>query len=278
MASRGLLTLVVMGLGSACIGCASMINSVAFQPSDGGGDGLIGGDPSVIEKIIPAADGVALHAYYLPKDTSDQAVIFFHGNHGNSTQRLGQARSLRELGVAVLLLSYRGYPKSGGTASEQGVYLDAEAVLSYLSEDLGYAKPSTFILGRSLGSAVAIDVAQDQPLAGLILVSPISSGADFADYHGLGWARWLVGDSFDSLEKLERVSSPILIIHGSEDSTLPIEMGRALYAAAPSGSTLIEVPGAGHNDLISRAGRCYWVWISRFIRGARPVGDTQCPE
>ena len=122
---------------------------------------------------------------------------------------------------------------------------DAEAVLSYLSEDLGYAKPSTFILGRSLGSAVAIDVAQDQPLAGLILVSPISSGADFADYHGLGWARWLVGDSFDSLEKLERVSSPILIIHGSEDSTLPIEMGRALYAAAPSGSTLIEVPARG---------------------------------
>ena len=110
------------------------------------------------------------------------------------------------------------------------------------------------------------------------MISPISSGADFADHHGLGWAKWLVGDPFDSLDKLERLSSPILIIHGNKDRTLPIEMGRALHAAAPSGSTLIEVPGAGHNDLVSRAGRCYWIWISRFIHGANAIDDTQCAE
>jgi hypothetical protein len=278
MVSRGLLSVIVTGMGGACIGCTSMVNSVAFQPSDDGVHSMPGGGPHVIEKRFPAADGVALHAYYLPNDTSDRVVIFFHGNYGNSTQRLSHAASLHDLGVAVLLLSYRGYPKSGGSASEQGVYLDAQAALGFVDEDLGYAKPSTFILGRSLGSAVAVDVAQEQPLAGLILISPISSGADFAEYHGLGWAKWLVGDPFDSLEKLERVSSPILIIHGNEDRTLPIEMGRALHAAAPPGSTLIEVPGAGHNDLVSRAGRCYWIWISRFIHGANAIDDTQCAE
>ena len=178
----------------------------------------------------------------------------------------------------MFLLSYRGYPKSGGSASEQGVYLDARAALGFVDEELGYARSRTYILGRSLGSAVAVDVAQNQPLAGLILISPISSGTEFADYHGLGWATWMVGKPFDSLDKLEHVSSPILIIHGNEDRTLPIEMGRAILAAAPEGSNLIEVPGAGHNDLVARAGRCYWVWISRFIDGASAIDDTYCAE
>ena len=189
MVSRGLLSVIITGMGGACIGCTSMVNSVAFQPNDDGIHSMPGGAPHVIEKRFPAADGVVLHAYYLPNDTSDRVVIFFHGNYGNATQRLSHAASLHDLGVAVLLLSYRGYPKSGGSASEQGVYLDAQAALGFVDEDLGYEKSSTFILGRSLGSAVAVDVAQEQPLAGLILISPISSGAEFSEHHGLGWAQ-----------------------------------------------------------------------------------------
>jgi pimeloyl-ACP methyl ester carboxylesterase len=274
--------LLLAAIATAGSGCASVVNTFAFHPTDDGADDLPHFGPKIIEKRFQAADGVPLHAYYLPNSTGDKVVILFHGNHGNSTQRLPQAISLHEVGVSVFLLSYRGYPKSGGSVSEQGVYVDGRAALNIVNAELGYHKENTFLLGRSLGSAVAVDVAQQQPLAGLILVSPISSGNDFARYHGMGWAESLLGDPFDSAGKLQRITSPVLIIHGADDDTLPIQMSHSLFGIAPTGSTFVEVPGAGHNDLLWKSGRCYWLWISGFIHrsdhgpSSATGDDTRC--
>ncbi len=89
----------VTGIGGACIGCTSMVNSVAFQPSDDGIHSIPDGGSHIVEKRFATADGVVLHAYYLPNDTSDRVVIIFHGNDGNSTLRLSDARSPHELGA-----------------------------------------------------------------------------------------------------------------------------------------------------------------------------------
>jgi fermentation-respiration switch protein FrsA (DUF1100 family) len=266
-----------LGVTILISGCDSLVNQAAFYPDDRGATAVPTLESPVEERHFFATDGVRLHAYYLPNAASDRLMVFFHGNGGNSTQRLGDAASLRSLGVAVLLPSYRGYPGSEGSPSERGVYLDGEATLRFAVEELGFAPANTFVLGRSLGSAVAVHVAQRKGLAGLILVTPISSGDDFAAYHNIGWMRRFLGNPFDSATKLQSVTEPILIIHGTADTTLPVEMGHALLKRASGDAEMVEVLGAGHNDLLWRAGPCYWLWIGRFLRGESIDSGASAP-
>ena len=175
-------------------------------------------------------------------------------------------RLSEETASSVLLLSYRGYGKSDGTPSEIGVYQDAEAALHYVQNELGFSEHQIFLLGRSLGSAVAIDLAQHRNLAGLILVSPFTSGRDMAREMGLGWLAGIAGTPFDSIGKVADVNSPAVIIHGDADRVIPIEMGRRLFEAYPDIQKVFhQVPGAGHNNIVAVAGEMYWVWIRTFI-------------
>ncbi len=256
---------VMILIGAISLLADRLVSAMAFFPEPG-----VQIDPAAfqvpIETVyLESEDDVRISGFFLPREDSRRAVLFLHGNAGNASHRLPDAVGLWSLGVNVLLLDYRGYGLSEGRPSEKGVYRDGEAGLSYLVEERGFALSDVVIFGRSIGSAVAIDIAQGKDLAGLILVSPLSSGRAIARSQGLGWAMPLLGDPFNSVSKLAKVKSPLIVIHGDQDQILPSSMGREIYASAPSGRGFFLIPGAGHNDLIERSEGRFFEHVRDFL-------------
>lgn len=247
-----------------------VVNFFAFHPYPGNQVDPHLVDPTIQEVFFDSSDGVKLQAFFIPRPDSDRVVLFLHGNAGNASHRLEDAAHLATLGTNVLLLSYRGYGKSEGSPSEQGVYTDGRSALTYLQLELGFTLDRTVVLGRSIGSAVAIEIAQGLSSAGLVLVSPFSSGRDFARAQGLSWIAWLTGEPFNSIEKISRVTAPVLFIHGERDGIVPIDLGRKLFEQCLSPKTWEPIPDAGHNDLIQRAGAKYWAGIQEFMDSVAP--------
>ncbi len=243
------------------------MNSSAFFPQKINPNQPPPNDDRFEELFFDSLDGKRLQALFFNHPDSEQVVVFFHGNAGYLYQRISHALALYERGVSVFLLSYRGYGKSEGRPSEQGVYKDAQATMNYVRDELGFAEEQTFILGRSLGSAVAIEVAQNKNLAGLILVTPLSSGRDIAHYRNLGWAVGLIGHPLDSISKVKHLQMPALFIHGDADWVIPIEQGKKLFEAYASDRKIFKtVIGAGHLNIIGMAGSIYWDLMREFVK------------
>ncbi len=255
-------------------GCSWLVNSMAFHPESVPETFSAPPDPRIEERFFNSLDGTRLHALFFRRPDSRRIVLFLHGNAGHAFYRVGDALRLLDSGANVLLLSYRGYGKSEGSPSERGVYQDGRAALEHLHDELGYSPRQTFILGRSIGSAVAVDIARDRQLAGLILVTPFSSGRDMAAHLGVGWLSWLIGNPFDSVGKVSGVHVPMLFIHGDADRIIPMELGRRLFDASPTlHKTFHVVHGADHNDLVPIAGSRYWTWIGEFLDASSPGAD-----
>lgn len=247
-----------------------LVNWFAFHPYAGPHVDPHRVDSTIQEVFFDASDGVRLQAFFVPRPESERVILFFHGNAGNASHRLEDAVRLADLGANVLLLSYRGYGRSEGSPSERGVYTDGRSALRYVQSQLGFSLEHTLIVGRSLGSAVAIDVARNLPVAGLVLVSAFSSGRDVARVQGLSALAWVTGEPFASIEKIPHVVAPVLFIHGEQDEIVPMSLGRKLFARCRSAKTWTLIPGAGHNDLIRRAGAQYWNAIREFMDAASP--------
>jgi hypothetical protein len=226
---------------------------------------------SLDEVRLRAGDGTPLHGYWLddgPRVT--RGLLFLHGNRGDATRPLPYAQRLRALGMHVLVLDYRGYGKSGGVPSEAGARLDARAALAYLAKDRGITEARTFLFGRSLGSAIAVDAAQDAPLAGVVLDAAFPSVASIArSYLGIGFEPWL-GRHLASEEKIARVASPLLFLHGDRDRVIPIRLGRALFAAAPEPKAFHVVAGARHHDVHRVGGDALFERLRAFFDALAP--------
>ena len=174
------------------------------------------------------------------------------------------------LGVNVFIFDYRGYGNSEGSPSEQGIYRDARAALAYLQnrpEPASQSTPGQIVyFGRSLGAAVAIELAGDQPPAGLVLVAPFASLGDMAriayPYLPLNW---LLGSRYNSVDRISQVHQPVLIMHGDQDEIVPLSQGEKLFQAANPPKSFKVLPGAGHNDTYSAAGGTYWHDLSEFL-------------
>ena len=201
---------------------------------------------------------------------ADRALLFLHGNAGNASHRLPNAGELAALGADVLLLDYRGYGLSEGRPSEAGVYADARAALAHLVEERGVPGRRVVLFGRSLGGAVAVDLARDRELAGVILESTFSSGADVARAAFTLPFAALVRDRWNSAAKIGRVRAPLLFFHGEEDDIIPIGLGRALYDAAPEPKEFFPIPRAGHNTTVEMGGRRYFARIADFLNEVAP--------
>jgi fermentation-respiration switch protein FrsA (DUF1100 family) len=227
------------------------------------------------EVRITAEDGTRLQAYWLPYDGADRALLFLHGNAGNASYRIQNGDVLRTMGIDVLLLEYRGYGRSGGEISEEGLYEDARAGLAYLVEDRGIPERRIVVFGRSLGGAVAVDVAQDRDLAGVILESTFSSAWDAADALfdlPVGWIAWGL---FESDRKIGRVRAPLLFIHGDRDEVIHYPVGMRLFEAAPEPKELFTVRGGRHADTMSVGGGEYLRRVAAFIDRVAPRNQSQ---
>lgn len=241
---------------------------VIFQPTPG-----VDLDPARLGieatgLFLETTDGVRIHAFHLPGGGS-RALLFLHGNAGNASHRLPNAALLAQLGVDVLLLDYRGYGLSEGRPSEAGVYTDARAGLAHLQEACGFQPERIVLFGRSLGGAVAVELAQDRPLAGVILESTFTNVRDMAR-RLVGPLGHLVSGAFDSRARIGRVRAPLLFFHGDRDEIVPYALGRSLYDAAPEPKAFETLRGAGHNDTVEVGGRAYLDRIGAFLDAVAP--------
>ena len=207
-----------------------------------------------VDVMIPVAPNENLNAWYFPASVSGDSiptVLYCHENAGNNSYGLETVRFFLELGANVLAFDYRGYGHSDGRPSEQNVYEDAQAVWHWLVAVKQVAPNNIFIFGRSLGGAVAVDLATRVNCAGVILESTFTSAADMGrKLYPFVPIRFVSRFSFDSLSKISRVSCPVMVAHSLTDEMIPYAMGKALYEAARSKKQFIDLAGY-HNDLLS---------------------------
>ncbi len=247
-------------------GCQTVVNKMAFHPDTTNTISPEKLPENVHEIFITTEDGFKIQSYFIPDKSSKKIVIYYHGNAGNISHRLSDLSQIRQYGINVLGVGYRGYGKSNGSPSEEGIYLDGKSALEFATNDLGFNIEDVYIFGRSIGTTVAINTAQRKGIAGLILVTPLTSGNAQAKATGLGAISFLAGDSFNNIGKVEYITSPVLIIHGSKDRVIPHEMGVEIYNKLKTEKKLVTIVGAGHNNISSNFKSEYWGSISKFIR------------
>lgn len=196
-------------------------------------------------------DGITLHGWFVPAATVPArfTMILFNGNAGNRGFRTRLAATLATHDVATLLFDYRGYGDNAGSPSEEGLALDARAARAWLTTRADVDTGRVVYFGESLGAAVAIRLATESIPFALVLRSPFTSLTDTGRHHyPFLPVRWMLRDRYASLDRVGRVSCPILVIAGDRDSIIPIEQSRRLYEAIGSEKRLVVIPGADHND------------------------------
>jgi hypothetical protein len=238
------------------------------EPQPASGFGVV---PWIEDAFFRTSDGLTLHGWFARPHAdgkpveAPQVMLWFHGNAGNITDRYDHLCTLMHVPVQVFIVGYRGYGKSQGRPSEEGLYRDADAAWDFLLKGKGFRADQVVIFGESLGGAVAVDLAARVRPAGLILQSAFTSIPDMAARHYPFIPRFLIRTRMDSLSKMPRVACPVLVIHAPDDEIVPYAFGRRLYEAAPAPKEFFEIPGAGHNDTYLVGGEAYLERLRKFI-------------
>lgn len=204
------------------------------------------GLPQMHEVVLRTRDGLDLVGWYAPPRGDRVTVVSFHGNGDFIGANAEFARQLIDRGNGVLLTSYRGYSGNPGQPNEQGLYEDGRAALDFVER----AGARAVLQGFSLGSGVAVQIATERKVAGLILEAPFTSAVDVgAAAYPFVPVRLLMCDRFETIAKIASVTVPILVTHGTRDEVVPAEQFERLYAAIRSPKTRAVFDGATHVDL-----------------------------
>jgi fermentation-respiration switch protein FrsA (DUF1100 family) len=206
------------------------------------------GFPEAEEHLLTTADGEKVIVWHVPAKPGHPVVLYFHGNGDFLAGFFGRFRELIADGTGIVALSYRGYAGSSGRPSEQGLLQDAAAAYAFTAPRYGADRIVAW--GFSLGSGVAVALAAEQPVAKLILEAPYTSIADVAaSAFPIFPIRLVMRDPFHSDRCIARVTAPLLIMHGARDPTIPIGLGKRLFALAHEPKQFVRFPEGGHNDL-----------------------------
>ncbi len=213
---------------------------------------------------LTTQDDCKLHAWYIPSQ-SDWLVIYFHGNNSNVSHQIDQIKAISDCQVSVLVIEYRGYGKSQGIPSENGLYLDSEAAWQYATDHLGATSNKTIIHGRSLGGGVASYLSAKIQPAGLILESTYTSIPE-AGRDKYPWLpiKLLIKTSLDTLSRLPKINAKRCIIHSPEDLTIPFHHAQKLYLSHPEKSDFIVIRGS-HADGFKDSYDVYRSGLKAFI-------------
>ncbi|MEW8681334.1 MAG: alpha/beta hydrolase [Candidatus Thiodiazotropha endolucinida] len=196
---------------------------------------------------LMTADNVKLHGWFIPHERPRATLLFFHGNAGNISHRLESLTLFNALGLAILIIDYRGYGNSEGKPSEKGLYRDAEAAWRYLTEIRALPEKKILLFGRSLGGAVAAYLATRNDPMGVVLESTFTSVPDMAaELYPWLPARWLARYHYNTLERMAAIDSPVMIIHSCHDEIIPFDHGRLLFERAHQPRRFLELSG-DHN-------------------------------
>nr|WP_210269954.1 alpha/beta hydrolase [Hyphomicrobium methylovorum] len=206
------------------------------------------GLPSVSEEILQTPDGESIVAWYAAAQPGQPTLLYFHGNGGALELRNERIRKYLNRGRGMFMMSYRGFSGSTGSPSERANIADAKLAYDALVRK-GIRPEDIIIYGESLGTGVAVQVASEKPVGGVILDSPFTSIAERAQqlYPWLP-VGLLLQDRYDSIRYIGSVHAPLLIVHGDADEVVPVDMGRRLFAAANEPKQLEIIRGAGHDN------------------------------
>jgi fermentation-respiration switch protein FrsA (DUF1100 family) len=216
------------------------------------------------------ADGLHLKAWFVPPKGGKPVVLSFHGNGDDLMSSALVMPYFRGRGYGVMLCEYRGYSENPGTPDEEGLYADGRACIGWLKLH-GYGADKLVLHGHSLGTGVAVQMASEIQPKFLILESAFTSivemaGAKYPAYP----VNLMVRDRFDSLSKIGKVKSDLLMVHGALDGLIPIEMGRRLFDAASKPKTFISVKDGGHNDLyLHGGGEIIADWLDKQVKASK---------
>lgn len=217
------------------------------------------------EVFFTARDGVKLHGWWVPQPQHVPTLLWFHGNAGNISHRLENLHLLwHKVGVQIFIFDYREYGRSEGQITREGSYLDAYAAYDYVTMTLRIPPSQLVLFGRSLGSALAVDLAVNHACRGLIIESAFTSSEDMFQLYA-PFASWRPRLPYDNLGKIVQVNVPVLIIHGVRDEVIPFEMGARLFAAAHPPKFFYPLPQAHHNDTYLVGGDAYFQRLKTFI-------------
>ena len=203
------------------------------------------------EVKLETADGLVLTAWFMKPEPgrNGETFLLFHGNAGHIGHRVEKFRRILEAGYGFLFLEYRGYGGNPGKPSEAGLHIDAKAALDFLSSrEIPHEK--VILYGESLGCGVAVRAATEHHFSAVILEAPYTSIADVAQRQF--WflpVRWLIRDRYDTLAIINRITSPVVVIHGEQDDIIHVSFGKRVFEAAPEPKTAWFFEGAGHNNL-----------------------------
>jgi uncharacterized protein len=241
-------------------------------------------DGTTVHRVqFPTSDGLSLEGIQLGTTAAWPYWILFCSASGmtiHMTEVQEQLRALRSFGYGVLSFDYRGFGGNAGEPTEEGVYTDAESAYIYLTQTLRVPPTRVILAGRSLGSAVAVELATRVNVAGLVLFSPIDSvpltGARLYPWFPV---RHFARNQFDSLAKVGRLRSPVVMVSGTTDDMMPIDVARSMFERVPPPKLLLET-NAGHYDAGFNRGAQLLDALSRFwpptqdaFRGIETFGE-----
>jgi pimeloyl-ACP methyl ester carboxylesterase len=275
---RRLLFVLAAIAAALTVGCTTLDDyqrEWIFQPSDrswGGSADLAQGMEDVWIPFRSRVTGeeARLHGLWLPAEQRPDhgpVLLYLHGARWNVTGSAPRIRRMQQLGFSVLAVDYRGFGKSSpGLPSEEMAYEDARAAWDWLAAQHG-GRPR-YVFGHSLGGAIAIDLASRvEDEQGVIVEGTFTSIADVASSMKWGWLPIgpLITQRFESIRKVARLHSPLLVVHGAEDSLIRSDLGRRLYEAAPGPKRFLLVEGGSHFSTMSIGQAQYRQALAQFF-------------
>ncbi|MDP1755213.1 MAG: alpha/beta hydrolase [Methylotenera sp.] len=244
-----LLTILVLAYGSVAVLLFLMQDKLAYYPQIGREIQTTPREHGLDYEALTLAtsDGERLDAWFVPA-RGQAVVLILHGNAGNISHRMDSIAMFHRLGYGVLIFDYRGYGRSSGKPSEEGLYRDAQTAWDHLTRQRGIAPAHIILFGESLGGAVAAWLASREKPGALALSSVLTSAPELgADLYPWLPAKWLVRMRYDTLATMAQVSCPVLIAHSPDDEIIPFRHGQRLFDAAAQPKAFLPLTG-GHND------------------------------
>lgn len=221
--------------------------------------------------VTVQVDGETTHGWYISVAEPRGVVLYSHGNGGNISDRRDGIAVWRELGFDVLIYDYGGYGNSTGKASEKRCYKDIRAMWRWLTQEQGSPAERVLLFGRSLGGAVAADLAAEVAPGAIVLestfLSAVTLGKEAFPFLPVGL---VLRHRFDTENKIERVRAPLLVVHSPDDDVVPYHHGKALYELAPEPKEFLEITGS-HNDGFTMTGQRYTRSLRTFLEPLFPL-------
>lgn len=215
----------------------------------------------VRENMLTMSDGIKVMTWVKDGNKDLPALLFFHGNRGQMAEFAPQILRFNKDGHGVFLAEYRGYGNSEGKINQEKMFSDAAEVYDWIKKQ-GYSK--VILIGYSFGCAASIGLADKRDVDGLILISPFASLSRLVS-EKYPFSDWVLKDDYPSEKTIQKLTAPILIIHGTADSLVPLHHAKILYGQRSRDTNLHLLEGKDHREV-------FWadktpVLISDWLKG-----------